>query len=197
MKVFTIFISVSVLSSAFIFSLPEEREKESYAIIELVLRKEGATKVYQQADHGHFFASTDSLKKLFDITRDSSFLFDERTRVQLLEQAKASTLTKWDKRKIYHYTVVEKDKVAEVSGSVVDFKISPAYHSENGKTLSIHRISAPLFNGMDEAIVYVEFGMIGVLNDGITFSKAHQKVYVLRKNNAKWKVAEGVLIAGN
>jgi hypothetical protein len=197
MKTFVIFSCVLVLSSAFIFSLPEEREKESYAIIELVLRKEGATKVYQQATHKHFFASTDSLKKLFDITRDTSFLFDERTRGQLLEQAKASTLSKWDKRKIYHYTVVETDKVADVSGSVVDFKISPEYRAENGKTLSIHRISAPLFNGMNEAIVYVEFGMIGVLNDGITFSKGHQRVYVLRKNNAKWKVVKGVLIAGN
>jgi hypothetical protein len=197
MKTFIFFISVLVLSSAFTFSLPEEREKEYYAIIELVLRKEGATKIYQQASYEHFFTSTDSLRKLFEITRDSSFLFDEPTRVQLLEQAKASTLAKWDKRKIYHYTVVEKDKVAEVSGSVVDFKISPEYRAENGKTLSIHRISAPLFNGTDEAIVYVEFGMIGVLNDGITFSKVHQKVYVLRKNNAKWKVVKGILIAGN
>lgn len=176
---------------------PVEREKEYYEMIELVLRKEGATKVFQLPCNERFLSGTDSLKKLFDITRDSSFRFDERERIQLVEQAKASAQVKWDKRKIYHYTIVEKDNVAEVSGSVVDLKISSQYRSANGKTLSIHRISVPLFKNVNEAIVYVDFGMIGVLNDEITFSEGHQRVYVLTKNKEKWKVVKGVLIAGN
>ena len=191
-------ISFFVLgASAFTLYQPDGREKETYEIMELVLRKEGATKIYQQACNERFLASTDSLKKLYELTGDSSFRLGERKRVQLVEQAKASASTKWDKHKVYHYTIVEKDKVADVSASVMDFKISPEYRSENGKTLSIHRISVPLFKSESEAIVYVEFGMIGILNNEINFNEGHQKVYLVRKHNTKWSVVKGVLIGGN
>lgn len=197
MKTLLIAVFVLGVSSAFVAGPAGDPEREYYQIIELVLRKENATKIYQQAGNDRFFAATDSLKKLYDLTGDTSFRFTDHQRARLLAQGKRATVATWDKKKIYHFTIVDKDKVADVSASVMDFKISSEYKSENGKTLSIHRVSTPLYKNANEAIVYVEFGMIGVLNDQITFREGHQKVYLVRKNHSHWSVVKAILIGGS
>lgn len=194
----TLLMAVFVLGVSTAFVGPAgDPEREYYQIIELVLRKENATKIYQQPGNDRFFAVTDSLKKLYDLTGDTSFRFTGHQRSRLLAQGKRAAIAKWDKKKIYHFTIVDKDMVADVSASVTDFKIAPEYKSENGKTLSIHRVSMPLYKNANEAIVFVEFGMIGVLDDQITFREGHQKVYLVRKNNSRWSVVKEILIGGS
>jgi hypothetical protein len=166
----------------------QSKEKDDYAILEVVIRKENAISLYQQVNNQRFLSATDSLREFTGgaggkINQEDTIIhWDEASRLLYFSQLSAAPVN-WNKRKIYFCTVLEEDVIGEIDrGGQRKEEIL-----DKDKTYQIHRISQPLYLG-ESAMVYVEFEMLGVLDHEINFRKGHRGLYFLKAQKGKWKI---------
>jgi hypothetical protein len=179
------------IASIFTTSLfAQNREKDNYAILEVVIKKENAVNILSRVYNDGLMMATDSLSKFTGranstlSAQDSIVSWDEATRQQYFNQFTTAPLTSWDKKKIYFCSVLDRDIIEEVTKK----NKSKEELLKKDKTYQIYRVSQPLYNADQSAMMYVEFEMIGVLNQEITFRKSHRRLYFLKTEKGKWKI---------
>lgn len=178
---------LALIFSSSLHVFAQDREKDDYAILEVVIRKENAIKLHHVVYNGGLLHATDSLTSFTGVAEgnlanlDSIIRWDDATRSQYLQQLAAPPRATWEKRKVFFCTVVEEDVIADAA------KGNTASLNGN-KTRQILRVSQPLYQGATSAIVYAEFEMMGVVNGSVTYRKMRKGIYFLKSEKGKWKI---------
>jgi hypothetical protein len=187
MRVFIFIFLFSIVST----NLSAQSREKDYAILEAVIRKENAINLFQQVYNSGLMKATDSLRSFTGAVRgkftglDSIVRWESGVRERYLQQL-STPLTTWDKKKIYFGSLVAQDVIAEVT------REGKTNESLKNNTYQILRVSQPLYQDDQSAMVYVEFEMMGVVNNTITYKNRREGIYFLKTQKGKWKITQYV-----
>lgn len=193
MRVFIFIFLFSIVATSL---SAQSREDDSYAILEVVIKKENAINLFQRVHNDGLLKATDSLRSFTGTVRgnlsglDSIMEWEDNIREQYFKQL-ATPLTTWDKKKVYFATLFPRDVITEVTREgKTDEKLK-------NNTYQILRVSQPLFQDNQSAMVYVEFEMMGVVDNVITYKNRREGIYFLKRAKTKWKISRYVFKVDN
>ena len=193
MRVFLI-LSLVVFNASLLLGQTTNPDKDRYAIVEVALLADDAFNLHATVDNDRLLTLTKDLTQIKTI--DTTIVFDEKTTTNLQLQLKTTSITRWEKNKIYRFQVLDHDPLAGVDPEG-NIKLDSAHQKYMNKTVRLQRASLPLFIDQLNAFLLIE-GKVVTFQDGAAILNSnYSKIYFVHQVKKRWKVKKVITLSAN